>query len=299
MSNPQSGTVLISTLIFMALAAILATTLTLKLHSAIQRNNTLHDTEQKYLAAQFVTHWASHQLKLRKGHEVPPTLNLNAVSFTDNDQITVTGQLLDLQSRFNLNNLYLPQYLPQFTRLIHVVSPNISIAEAQAITQQIFIWLHHENSQPANSDANTPTERRWFVSPSELRLFSQINPVFYQALAPFICALPEITPININTASLPLIQSLADNLTQSQAQSIISLRDKGQTFTSQEKLLLELPDLRQIKFDVPISFDSQYFLVAAITNHPTQSPVLLSIIKQKPGDEQAVVSIIQQATGEL
>lgn len=85
---------------------------------------------------------------------------------------------------------------------------------------------------PPYRAANQP-----FASVSELRLISGMTEEAYQKLASFVTALPVSgTAINVNMAPAPVLQSLHENLTAQQVETIIEQRDDERFETVQDFL---------------------------------------------------------------
>ena len=142
----------------------------------------------------------------------------------------ITATMADLNGRFNLNNLNPVQTNPnqaswqtKFSKLLRALSldPNL--------TGNIVAWM---SADSASSGANASdgyylgqavpyrAAHRAFMHVSELRLVKGVNGDVYAALAPYVSALPTGTTININTASVPVLMTLTQSMTEAQAQPI-------------------------------------------------------------------------------
>lgn len=141
----------------------------------------------------------------------------------------IAAQMSDLNGRFNLNNLD-PGYdrngvwQKKFGLLL------IALKLDPAIAGHIVTWM--DATTPATSLATTddqfylaqpvPYRRagRDFAHVSELRLVAGVDGDTYATLAPYVTALPQGTPINVNTASVPVLMTLWSNATREMAQAI-------------------------------------------------------------------------------
>lgn len=142
----------------------------------------------------------------------------------------IGGQMRDLGGCFNLNNLLAadgrvqPQRLAQFVRLLRALKLDPGIADAAAD------WIDadlqpgavrggedatYASAQPPYRAANRP-----FVHTTELRLVRGVDAAAWQALAPHVCALPVGTRINVNTATVPVLVSLAEQISEAAARRI-------------------------------------------------------------------------------
>ncbi len=97
---------------------------------------------------------------------------------------------------------------------------------------------------------------------SEFRTVFGVHAALYEALLPNITVLPEVTPINLNTAPPALLMSLGDGLKKNDANELIKIRDK--------KEIKNMAEFDQIlnKFNIPqaeITLISNYFLSIATT----------------------------------
>ncbi len=127
----------------------------------------------------------------------------------------LSGRIEDMQSRFNLNNLIDAegklngQAMQQFERLLQILELDTGIAQAVAD------WIDTDGSPSGPWGAEdvfyiglaTPyfAANRPFEDVAELRLVRGIDSDVWQKLAPFVSALPEPTPLNVNTASTEVL----------------------------------------------------------------------------------------------
>ena len=151
------------------------------------------------------------------------------------DQMSLQGCIVDMQGRFNLNNvvnvegIIVPDQVQILKRLLQKLSIDVTKADA------IVDWLdadvdptipdgaeddYYNSLAPAYQATNAP-----FTSVSELQLVKGFSPSVeeekeaYELLLPHIAALPVVdSPIavNVNTATPEVIASLADELSGSE-----------------------------------------------------------------------------------
>ena len=148
----------------------------------------------------------------------------------------ITGQLIDLQSRFNINNLVDAQGQPvqdqvdQFKRLLVALSLNPEVTDA------IVDWMDSDSDltfpngaeddiytgrNPPMRAANQP-----FRSFNELAAVEGIDKAAMDLLRPHVTALPERTGLNVNTATPFVLQSLDENLAPGDVQQLLELREE-------------------------------------------------------------------------
>jgi len=164
----------------------------------------------------------------------------------------ITSFIEDMQSRFNLNNLHLlkdasdekkeqvSQQLNLFIRLLRVLEIDEQLAEKVADWLDQDINARFPNGaedqeylaeEPPYRAANGPMS-----SPTELRLIKEITLEEYEKLLPYVITLPEPTLININTASIELLQALDDNLDDTSAKTLADERNETPFQTKDEFL---------------------------------------------------------------
>jgi len=130
----------------------------------------------------------------------------------------LVGSLSDLNGCFNLNNLAgadAAAWAAVFRQLLANVGADPAIADA---TQQ---WLHATDDADAFYLAQPVPYRSAqhpFAHVSELRLVRGVTSDAYARIAPYVCALPAGTKINVNTASVPVLMALGRSITKAQAE---------------------------------------------------------------------------------
>lgn len=138
------------------------------------------------------------------------------------------GSIEDMQGRFNLNNLAHtimqnnqvvqdPQPLEQFQRLL----VSVGLEPKWAAIARDWIDADDQPGQPDGAEDSVYTMQNppyrtgnWpMLSPAELMNLPGFGADRYRKIAPYVTALPSATvKINICTASGPVLESLADNL---------------------------------------------------------------------------------------
>ena len=237
-SKLQTGSALITALFIMTLIAIAATAMTMRLQLDIYRTRLTLTTDKLHYAAQYVTFWAINELHQKKKLFTASDLNGKVAQFpkqlnTVYPPFKLSGALYDLQSRFNLNNLTNPQYFLTLLRLLDNPKIPLNKKEKRQLITTINQWIspyqpghdkedllaHYLNQKPPYLPAH-----QLLYSVSELRLQSGVNASLYTILSPNLIALPEQTPLNINTMPPQLLHILGYGLTQEQIDTIIQKR---------------------------------------------------------------------------
>lgn len=232
------------------------------------------------------------------------------------EDMTLGGQLFDMQARFNLNNLLddngdvIVEQKEYFERLLDEVGLDRSIAEA------VIDWMDDDNNaqgfggaedgdymnkQPAYRAANG-----LFVSPSELLLIEGIDYQGYEVLVEYVSALPKQasgnggampTPINVNTAPREVLVALHPNIDTTAVDQIIDERDTpGNEFNDVNDFLSRInlvstnnqPNTPPIT-TVPVDIISQHFLLNATAEFDESRGQVFSLLKFVSNDDVMVV----------
>jgi general secretion pathway protein K len=149
------------------------------------------------------------------------------------DEGRISVQIEDLAGRFNLNSLVLNQQVNEtahtrFTRLLRALKIDPLFAD------RLVDW-QDKNQQPSGGSGAEDNEylllqpayrtaNRRLQDVSELRLLLELSERDYRRLLPYVSALPEETPLNVNTASALLLSTLSDTLTLQAAQELVQGR---------------------------------------------------------------------------
>lgn len=293
----RQGSALISALFIMTLVAIVATAMTGQLQRQIQRLYVTTQHDQLYLAAQPVVFWAmdtlTYTLQTARAIDDQGKILDFPPEFTHlTPGIALQGRLIDLQGYFNLNNLQNMQNLLAFNQLIMAVSPSVEEEQRRVIINATFHWLDAQQPKRATPDefAAIYSKKKPPYNPSylpmqdvaEWRLVSGVTESFYQTMLPYVTVLPAITPINLNTASIPVLMSLGLGLTPSEAKKIVAMR---------RKKILQFEDVQPMleKFDLSIeqiAFESNYFLCEAIATSGTQRITVQTVLQRYVDQKQ-------------
>lgn len=161
----------------------------------------------------------------------------------------VGGRLHERGGCLNLNSLWQPQdqhaadvALQRLSRLLQALrlDPNIAPAVRDWIDPDPDPSpggaedLQYASATPARRAANRP-----FSHVSELRLVRGVDADAFAALGPHVCALPDpATPLNLNTATVPLWMSLDPLITEARARRLS--RDGQARYASLADVLAEI-----------------------------------------------------------
>jgi len=149
----------------------------------------------------------------------------------------LTGTILDLQGRFNVNNLIDEngqieiESLERFRRLLSAleIDPRFAGIAADWIDSDL------EASFPDGAEDSIYTgilppyrsANQSLTSVSELAALEGMDRQTFNTLRPHITALPGRTNINVNTASAAVLQSLDENMSSADVERLLSERESA------------------------------------------------------------------------
>ncbi|WP_201615859.1 type II secretion system minor pseudopilin GspK [Psychrobacter urativorans] len=189
---------------------------------------------------------------------------------------TITAELRDESSRFNINNLYhdgapdtvaLAVFQHLLTQLNLVPDIAIAVFDWQDTDSEIYKEGGDEAvvyTKQASSSADKTLPNQPFVSVEQLQEVRGVSTEVLAALRPYITAVPYYLPINVNTASPVVLAALMDGGTAEQMQALTDLRTQ-QVLESIEELwqlpqLSALSDEQRQALTPLLAVDSQAFM---------------------------------------
>jgi general secretion pathway protein K len=283
MITHRRGSALLSALFIMTLVAIATTALMLQLNHNIEQARLIISTNQFHQDATALRYWAMSTLSNPKYSDVshkPGTATLTSqnIPLPKIQGVHLSAEIIDLHARFNINNLKKNNHHSSAKTTFYRLSKNLledsTGRDAYRVTQTLTQWINN-----TKSGASHP-----MVSLSEMHQVHGITPKTYQALEPYLTALPPHTQVNINTASDMLLTAMAQGADTKQAiQELIKARgEKGISSPQAVRGILK-------KMSIPIDdvcTDSDYFLSVGYAHSTTQNLTVYSLlrrIKEKKG----------------
>jgi general secretion pathway protein K len=188
----------------------------------------------------------------------------------------IGGRMRDLGGCFNLNNLAGPNgvdevQLELFRRLLAALKLDPGIADAAADWVDADLMPGAIRGAEDAAYLGLPRPYRAangrFVDASELRLVRGVDAAAWRLLAPQVCALPQRTRINANTAGAPLLQALSPRLDAGGARRLFA--DGGarhRDFAAFREALQQAgvaDPVEQAAVERLVAFSSPYFLAQA------------------------------------
>ncbi len=298
----QRGVALVTALLISALLSIVAYNLSFQASMEMRRTMVLLYRDQAVQVALGAETWVAQILADDLANSDTDHLGeiwASELPGLPIDGGTVTGEIIDLQGRFNINNLVDADgevdelFLEQFRRLLisleidprfagiaaDWIDPDREAAFPDGAEDGIYTSLTPPY-RPPNQRLNNVTE---------LAAIEGMDRATFRLLEPHITALPGRTPVNVNTATFAVLQSLDENMSPSDIESLVAEREEGgfadfqNTFSTlvTDELLSELDESTsyfQLKVVVQIAtVRVTFFSILQRTQQGEVVPILRSL----------------------
>lgn len=301
----QQGVVIVIALFIVALVATMSYVMMARLSRDTKRTELiLHDTQAE-LYAQGSVIWAKDQLKndwLKQKPDKPIDALPIKSPVNDMNGYAISSSITDAQNRFNVNNVSDADWKKAFTRLIHMVYPDITDQQASDITKATLDWI-----MPGNRDneytkyyASLPVPYRaahcFMIDASELRLVKGVTPEIYAALKPYITALPTVTSINPHDAEPPVLALISPVMTLSTATQLKQLLKEHPPKNLDAFMKLDVVKNHKVE-EKRVAWASKYFYVRTEVAIDTQDILLNTLMQRSSLGGRASVAILWQNRG--
>ena len=288
----QRGVALITAVLIVALATILAVNVSFRGMLDQRRSATLFALDQGYLIALGAEGWAADIL--RRDLQDSKTDHLGEswaqpLPPLPIDGGTVEGRLEDLQGRFNLNNLVHadgttnPDAVKQLERLLAVleIEPAWAAVMADWIDEDTQPGFPdgaedsvYTGQNPAHLAANMPVTRA-----SEIMVLPGFGAERYARLRPYVTALPVGVPLNVCTAAGIVLDALSENTREFGLDpEDLAKRRKDTCFPTLEELRGSLGDEEFDKVKNSLTESSSFFRTTVWVTIGTTQFTLYSLL---------------------
>jgi general secretion pathway protein K len=312
------GVALITAMLIVALASILATQMLARMQYQLQRTTNITFNQQAYWYALGAEAFAQRLLietfedegkVTHLGQDWAQGENTFPVDFGE-----ITGEISDLQACLNLNALRAEtgqneknQAGEALKELIVILNiEGIGEFEAQYMVDALTDWLDEDTSIVSAGGAEDSDygakelpylpANSYLASVGELRVIEHFTVPVITAIKPFVCVLPQSSEhkININTISEEqpeLLQALL-GISSSEASDLLSERkEEGYErvedfFTSQAFAKLKVSEQQKQQFVV----DSEYFTLKAKASFNNSYFALKTVFEVSKNNQITVVS---------
>lgn len=293
MQTTHKGTALITALFIMTLVAAAGSIMMLREHVAIHRTQQIIRGEQAYCYQHLVIVWAKAQIKLMQQN--PNNLSSWPIIFPKQafSNVILSGEIDDAQGALNLNAVTTSQG-DVLQRLMQNLIPSLKETDQQVISSALSAWI---TSNSNNNDdvylSLVPPYRsahRLLAHPSEWRLVNGVSADVYLKLQTYVTALPIVTPINVNSASPPVLMALNPKINIS---AVMDYRKTHGGFNSLQTFytVAQIAPLTANLADIT----THYYLCKAKVEIDQHTYVLYSLLQS----QQDTVSTLWESQGSL
>lgn len=295
----QQGVALVTALLVVAIATVAAVAMVNRQQLDIRRTGSLLHGEQAWAYVVGAENWAVVVLRRDREDSKIDTLGEDwstqpPVSFVEGGSII--GRLIDLQGRFNVNNLVSGgganvANIDYYKRLLRLLDLEEELADALVdwIDDDINVRFPDGAEDENYLLLETPyrVSNRPLADISELRLVKGYTAEVVARLQPYLVALPEPTPINVNTADAVLLAALDADLGLSDGEALVEARGEDgyesvDSFKNQPALNAKQVD------DSLLSVETRWFLMVSQADIGQGRARLASLI-QRTDDALRVV----------
>ncbi|MET0065191.1 MAG: type II secretion system minor pseudopilin GspK [Candidatus Thiodiazotropha sp.] len=310
----HKGVALITAIIIVAMASIAAVAMTHQMQLSIRRTGNILMADQGYYLTLGSEAWSRGMLirDLKddgaQGYDGLDEDWAKVLPPTPVEGGEVQAATTDLQGRFNLNNLYVEAeadeqskanaaiHLAQFQRLLVFLELPETIAQAtQDWMDGDINALFPDGAEDLSYLAMDPpyrTANGRMGSATELRLVKGVDAEIFDQLVPYVTALPQQTPVNINTADPLVIRSLIAGLSEADAEQLTGDREENpfkdtNTFVDRLRDLLDENKVKSEEIEPLISVNSQFYQLETVVRMENNSQRLVS--RMYKSDQDVVV----------
>ncbi len=302
----QRGVALITAMLITVLATIAAVSMASKQHLDIRRTMNVVEFDQAYLFSLGVETWAKEILaRDRRDNQVdhPGEPWATILPPIEVEGALVSGWIEDLQGRFNLNGLVDAAGAPREGELLRFRRLLAALGLDERLADAVVDWIDPDadprfpdgaedefylTMSPPYRAANTP-----MAHPSELLLVRGFTPEIFETIRPHVHALPAATVINVNTATVPVLMAVVEELTASEAEQLIEDRGDEGYQTIEDFMAHPLMAERQLAI-ADLSVASLYFMIHGNVRFGRNQVNLHSLVFRA---DDARVNIVMRSQG--
>jgi general secretion pathway protein K len=296
----ERGVALITVILIVALAASTAAFMAWQQQIWVRQVENLRDQAQAQAVARAAIDWARAVLaddarKNNVDHLDEKWATVLAPLPVENGR--VTGVVVDQQGLFNLNNLVRngkvsPPDVAVFRRLLELLGLPADLANAAVD------WMDadSETTYPGGAedfdylamDPSYRTANQKMIEVGNLYRVKGFSREMVERLRPFVTALPEPTPVNVNTAPAEVLAALFQDLSMADAKALVDARKSG-IFQDQADFRAHLPasKVQQIR-DNDFGVNSRYFMVTSLASFGRAQSGYKALLARR-GEEWPVV----------
>jgi len=264
----QRGVALITAVLVVAIAAVIATSMMSRQNFDTQRTANVIHRDQAIAYALGSEYWAGVELnKDAKQNNIDHLQEIWAYDLPPLpiDGGYINGKLEDLQGRFNLNSVLDPLQAERFARLCRAINVEPDFIPALQDWIDDDTEVREDGAEDEGYTLLDPPYRaanRPLAETSELLLVRGVSVQDYNTLAFFVTALPGNATINVNTASPLLLQSLTGDVALAEVERIIAVRS-AKPYEDIDEFVADEAFAGKAISEEYLTVSSQYFLLTA------------------------------------
>lgn len=278
-----NGVAIVSVLIIVAIVAIIGSKMSVNQQRFVKSSQLMLDTQQQILHALSIEAWAEDLLvkDLIKSdenphHKIDTFLDNwhNATLSFEEGRSFLSGEITDLQSKINLNNLAAKNnndYLSQLYLLFD------ALGIKRVLADPLLDYLDSNDNRysqfGAESNYYTTLERPYKIANSAMTDISELNLIkgfsagIIRRLQPWVWIGPKtVNKININTASKIVLKSLSINLKDEILADVLK-KQQNEGFKSVDEFIAFIGDVGVKK--KLLTSSSAYFLLESNIDSPS------------------------------
>jgi general secretion pathway protein K len=207
----------------------------------------------------------------------------------------IRGAIADAQARLNINALRLAgESTPERIRLARLFArAGVPPAAADVVAD----WMDEDAAarEAGAEDAFYLAQPAPHLAPNapalrvaELGAAKGMSPRTIAAMLPFVSALPEGTPVNVNTAPPEVLSAIVDNLTPERVEALLADRAR-KPFTTIAEFRARLPSGATLASDAGLAVASNYFLITIDARQGTTRSRARALVRRSGSARPAIV----------
>ncbi len=203
-------------------------------------------------------------------------------------------EILDLQGRFNLNNVIDDEGRPRGEGLVQWRNLLQALGLNGRYAAEWLDWLDadQQRSPDGAEDSDYSSYRTaggFEADASALLLLRSMRAEDYTRLEPLVATLPATTPLNVNTASAEALRSLSPAISAARAGQLVARQQSG-GFDSLEQFRQQAGVSSEAVPDALIALASNYFEVRVVVQHAGRWQRLRSVLHRSDTGALSVIS---------